>query len=319
MPDLPPECFRCPECRSDGSLNRSTARAGGSLSCVTCGNSYPLRDGVPILISRSNALFDLKKYEVGSLGGIYRKTRVRFPSASVNLSRGRILREMGAALRLAGATRVLLVGSGRQREGIRRQLLGADPADMQIVCCDVDISADVDLFCDAQSLPFIPGYFDALITTAVLEHVLYPEKAAAEFARVVKLGGLLYSELPFLQCVHEGAYDFTRYTMSGHKRLFHEFGALNSGMVAGPGTALVWALEHFAASVCGTGMMSRVGRGVTRLAFFWLKYADILLSKRPAALDACSCTFLYGRRREGIVSDQEIVEGYAGAGVISHV
>ena len=69
--------------------------------------------------------------------------------------------------------------------------------------------------------------------------------------------------------------DFTRYTISGHKRLFHECEVIDSGMVAGPGTALVWTLDHFAVGVCGTGLMFKVGRGLTQLAFFWLKYADI--------------------------------------------
>jgi len=60
-----------------------------------------------------------------------------------------------------------------------------------------------------------------VVTTAMIEHVLYPEEVGAEICRILKVGGLLYSELPFIQPVHEGAYDFTKYTLFGHRHLFN--------------------------------------------------------------------------------------------------
>ena len=35
--------------------------------------------------------------------------------------------------------------------------------------------------------------------------------------------GIVYAETPFMQQVHEGAYDFTRYTVLGHRYLFKKF------------------------------------------------------------------------------------------------
>jgi len=57
--------------------------------------------------------------------------------------------------------------------------------------------------------------FDAVWIQAVLEHVLDPVRVVAEIHRVLRPGGLVYSEIPFMQEVHEGAYDFTRFRLSG--------------------------------------------------------------------------------------------------------
>ena len=115
--------------------------------------------------------------------------------------------------------------------------------------CDIDKQADVDIFCDAHELSFKDEVFDGVISTAVLEHVLYPDKVIHEIHRVLKKDGFIYSEIPFLQSVHEGAYDFMRYTLSGHRRLLEYFKEIEVGMVAGPGTALVWSLVDFSKSI----------------------------------------------------------------------
>jgi SAM-dependent methyltransferase len=52
----------------------------------------------------------------------------------------------------------------------------------------------------ATDLPFHDGYFDALWSIYVLEHVPTPEQALTEMRRVVKDGGLLYLK-PALNCV----------------------------------------------------------------------------------------------------------------------
>ena len=56
-----------------------------------------------------------------------------------------------------------------------------------------------------------------------------PEKVVAEIYRVLKENGIVYAETPFMQQVHEGAYDFTRYTVLGHRYLFRQFHALSIG------------------------------------------------------------------------------------------
>ncbi len=53
--------------------------------------------------------------------------------------------------------------------------------------------------------------------------MLEPERVVSEIARVLKPAGMVYSEIPFMQQVHEGAYDFTRFTDSGQRWLFRQF------------------------------------------------------------------------------------------------
>lgn len=157
------------------------------------------------------------------------------------------------------------------------------------------------------------------MTTAVLEHVLYPEQVGAEIARVLKAGGLLYSELPFMQQVHEGAYDFTRFTLSGHRRLFNQFSEIDVGMVAGPATALVWALENLALALVSRAPLRKLTKVGVRFALGWIKYLDHFLAKRPEAMDGASCTYFLGAKAQERVPDSEIIARYVGAKALRHV
>lgn len=239
------------------------------------------------------------------------------PGPSVNLSSARVLGQLGSRLHeTKGAAKVLVVGGGRQRRWLDERLKAG--GSVLVIYTDIDTGADVDIFCDGHDLPFWDGCFDAVVTTAVLEHVLYPERVASEIMRVMKPGGLLYSELPFMQQVHEGAYDFTRYTLSGHRRLFNRISELDSGMVAGPGTALVWAVENFFLAFFSRPFARKLGKSAVRLLFSWLKYFDYVLEKRPEAMDGASCTYLYGAKVDRCVSDADIVSSYVGAKHLRH-
>jgi hypothetical protein len=138
--------------------------------------------------------------------------------------------------------------------------------------------------------------------------------------RVLVEGGAVCSTIPFMQQVHEGRYDFTRFTLSGHRHLFHDFRELASGMVAGPGTALAWSIEHLALSLAGRGALRLPVKAVARLLFFWVKYLDYIVRDRPEAMDAASCTYFIGRLdAAGGMSDREILDRYRGGGDTEHV
>jgi SAM-dependent methyltransferase len=212
---------------------------------------------------------------------------------------------------------VLVVGAGRQLQEVLDMRGSRD--EITVTCVDIDVRADVDYFCDAHNLAFQDGVFSAVITTAVLEHVLDPQQVADEIHRVLAADGLVYSELPFMQQVHEGAYDFSRFTLGGHRWLLRNFVEIESGAVAGPGTALVWAIEHFAMSAFRSATGQKMARGVARCLFFWLKYFDFVLANRPAALDSASCTYYYGRKAARPLTQTELVSRYTGAKVTEHV
>jgi SAM-dependent methyltransferase len=210
---------------------------------------------------------------------------------------------------------ILVVGCGNQTQQLERHFAKSNATFM---FCDIDKKADVDVFCDAHQLPLKNESFDGLITTAVLEHVLYPEKVVSEMVRVLKLGGFIYSEIPFLQSVHEGAYDFTRYTMSGHRRLLEHFDEVDAGMVAGPATALLWALCDLPRGLFTSPRISQLATIVIRCLFFWIKYLDVLMKHNQKALDFSCATYYWGNKAEHPVSAESIVKKY-GASSFSHV
>jgi SAM-dependent methyltransferase len=306
----------CPCChRSELSCKADASQ----LKCGSCKSEYPITHGRPVMLRPDNEVFCLDDYRQAVLP--IPKSDKGFqhfiPTPSVNMASERLLVKMEELLSGLPSAKVLVVGGGGQRQ-LLDKLLGALSDALQVVYSDVDVGADVDLFCDGHDLPFRDGSFDAVITTAVLEHVLYPERVAAEIHRILKVDGLLYSELPFMQQVHEGAYDFTRYTLSGHRRLLNGFSEIDSGMVAGPSTALVWAVENFVLAFISRPVFRNVAKVMVRIFFSWLKYLDYVLVNRPEAMDGVSCTYYFGKKTECRISDTEIIARYLGVQEVRH-
>lgn len=288
------------------------------MHCKNCMATYPILLGRPVLLRHDNSLFNISEY-LNEYPSITRNNfLLRFiPSISANLSVRRKMKHLRSLLDERGASVVLIVGAGKQRSWLTPLL--CERVSHKIIYTDIDKGADVDIFCDGHDLPFIDNAVDAVITTAVLEHVLYPEKVASEISRVVKVGGYLYSEIPFMQQVHEGAYDFTRYTLSGHRRIFNRFMEIDVGMVAGPGTALAWAIENFILSFFDNIIISRIVKICSRLGLFWIKYFDYILVHRPGAMDGASCTYLFGKKIEGKIEDSKIINDYVGLKYTNHL
>lgn len=285
--------------------------------------AYPVIDGVPILIDEHRSTFRIADYvsqpgftpTVSGVGRLAQRLDRWLPSLTANVGSWENFQRL-AALVCASAgpgrqPRVLTVGAGDGGAG--SQALVADPR-IESVSSDVALGPRIDVVCDAHALPFAAGSFDAVVCQAVLEHVLDPGRVVAELHRVLVPGGLVYSEVPFMQQVHGGAYDLTRFSLVGHRRLYRCFDEVASGVQGGPGMALGWSLWYFMRA----WTRSRAGRAmaflVARLMFWWLKGFDRWLAGRPAGVDAASGTYFLGRRRERAVSDRTILSAYRGAG-----
>jgi SAM-dependent methyltransferase len=306
--------LRCPDCSASGLGFERDA-----VVCPGCGRRHPVVRGRPVLFRHDHPLFPPSAY-VDTNGRAPGRSWIRrlIPAASLDLAPEMGGAVLGPELERFSPARVLVIGSGAQRAQLRRAL--ARWPRIEIVCCDVDVTADVDFFCDAHELPLVDRSVHGVVVTAVLEHVLDPQRVVAEIRRVLVDGGLVCSSIPFMQQVHEGRYDFTRFSLSGHRRLFRDFREVASGMVAGPGTALAWSLEHFAVSLLGRGPLRMPVKALARWLFFWIKYFDHLVRDRPEAMDAASSTYFVGRLDPaGGTSDREIIAAYRGAGTTEHV
>lgn len=76
-----------------------------------------------------------------------------------------------------------------------------------------------DLFGDGQCLPFRAGSFDVVMALDVLEHLPSPEKCIQEATRVLRSGGQLILQTPFLYPLHDRPHDFQRWTLAGLEAL----------------------------------------------------------------------------------------------------
>jgi SAM-dependent methyltransferase len=205
---------------------------------------------------------------------------------------------------------VLVVGGGIMGKGM--QTLASLPG-IRLVNVDPSPTSAAVVFCDAHDVPFRDGSVDAVVTQAVLEHVADPVRCADEIHRVLKPDGIVYSEIPFMQQVHQYGYDFTRFSHLGHRRLFRRFVELESGAVAGPGTALAWAWRYFLASFAQSRGLAKVLFWIGHVTGMLIEQFDYLFGQRPGALDAASCIYFFGTKTDRVLSDKELVAAYRGA------
>ena len=200
--------------------------------------------------------------------------------------------------------RILVIGGGTVGDGLED--LYDDPT-VDLISFDVYASPATQFVGDGHSIPLADGSVDGVIVQAVLEHVLEPTIVANEIHRVLRTGGIVYADTPFLQQVHEGAYDFTRFTDSGHRFLFRRFERIDSGTVAGAGTALRWSVDYFVRALTRSVSLGRIAS----LCFFWLSYLDRFLDPKHS-VDGASSVFFLGRKTAAPITGADIIDYYQG-------
>jgi SAM-dependent methyltransferase len=298
--------LQCPACKADLAATGTT-----SLRC-RCGKSYPLVEGKPVLIDEAKSIFAHAEYR--HLTAAPPPTRIakmlrKLPALSVNLAAVKSFATMRDLLAAKPDAVVLVVGGGVIGKGIR---MISDVPGLRLLNVDPAPSSSAEIFCDGHDLPFRDGTFDAVIVQAVLEHVCDAERCVAEIHRVLKHDALVYSETPFMQQVHMKGVDFVRYTHVGHRRLFRNFAELESGVVAGPGTALAWSWRYFLASLSTRPWLANALYQAGRVTGTGFELMDHLIRQRPGALDAASCTYFLGRRSTDTLSDRDTLATYRG-------
>ena len=74
---------------------------------------------------------------------------------------------------------------------------------------------------------------------------------------------------------------------------------------------MVWAIEHLLLSLTN-GRAVKPTKAFARVCFGWLSLLDLALAKRPAGLDAASCTYFLGERSETQRPVEEIDRAFPG-------
>ena len=293
------------------------ASTGQGLHCPQCGVVYPLVRSIPVLVDDMESVFSRADYtgRDSYAGASYGEVSDRATGlrrfyrhwATKILSTGYIPRDLRAenfAAKFRAAHpkgRFLVVGAGE-----------VDFGPENFIYTDVAFGSHITCICDAHALPYPDAHFDGVMAISVLEHVADPWRCAEELRRVLRPGGLVFAATPFLQPVHMGAHDFTRFTYLGHRRLFRWFDDIQSGPVLGPSTAASFVMQHVLLSLFDAPKIRRVMRLMGRVLALPVKQLDRLTGHGPGAYDAAAAFYFYGSKRDAPLSDKEIIGLYRG-------
>lgn len=101
-----------------------------------------------------------------------------------------------------------------------------------------DILADLN-----EPLPINSEVADTIISLSVIEHLQKPEQFLNEAYRILKPGGNIILQVPFMWWVHEAPYDFFRYTRYGLQYLFEKSGFQSIQVFPQTGFWVMWTLK----------------------------------------------------------------------------
>jgi len=304
----------CPACRSDLTPSRERIHCNNA-ACARSDSGFPWIEQVPGLIDfdrsivAEDALIANRGGSAIARGG---HTWRRLSHTMHNLSGVQPAIDRRAAAFLDCVRRkterdatVLIIGGANMSP--RSPFRAA--TDMRLVASDIYYSPSTDVLADGHFLPFRDSAFDGVAAQAVLEHVLDPALVVAEMYRVLKPGGIVYAETSFMEQVHEAAFDFTRFTHSGHRWLFRNFDEIKSGASNGPGLVFLWSIRYLVRGLVRTklaGIMAEIGA-------LWVRLFDKLIPE-AFAIDSTSGVFFIGRKADTSLKPKDMITYYRGAG-----
>lgn len=273
--------------------------------------TFPVAGDQPVLVDFRNSLLSRESFEQTESASSPVPRRKPWARAlkgallgTANLS-ARNIRRFRSLLPAEPAPLVLMVGAATP--GIGTESLYEDPTIRQIAF-DIYPSGLTQFVADGHDIPLADQCVDAVCVQAVLEHVVDPARVVAEIERVLKPGGVVYAETPFMQQVHEGAYDFTRFTELGHRWLWRRFTAVDRGPLGGPGLSLYWSIRYFLRGL----LRNRRIADVASIPFGLFALADHVMPTAYLVDGACGAYFL-GRKRDDAITLDTLVSEYLGA------
>ncbi|MGQ9617986.1 MAG: methyltransferase domain-containing protein [Candidatus Aminicenantia bacterium] len=162
------------------------------------------------------------------------------PSPTLNIFAKRNMKKIMDLLREKENIKILNIGCGER-------FISGKVLTNKYKKINVDIFPfhGVDTLADAHFLPFKEETFDLVICQALLEHTKAPWKVSEEILRVLKKGGIVYAEVPFLQGFHPSPDDFYSFTIHGIEEIFSKFKKIEANVCVGPSSTLSWILREY--------------------------------------------------------------------------
>ena len=276
----------CPSCKvSEINLNNK------KYYCEHCKLFYKIKDGFPVSIHFGLESVLIKKNEIRikkkTLNNKFKNKILNYIYGNSEVTENNVRKFLDF---ISGTNKkVLVIGGATKGSGINdlweNELIN-------ITSIDLVGTENVDYIIDAHYLPFKAKAFDAVWIQAVLEHVVSPESVVKEIFRVIKNDGIVYSEISFMQQIHMGKNDFTRYTGFGHRFLFKEFKTIDISINGGPGVSLAWYIKYFIWSLTN----EKIANYLSIFPFFILRLIDKLLSKRKSWDSSSGFLFSWGEK-----------------------
>lgn len=101
-----------------------------------------------------------------------------------------------------------------------------------------DIVADLN-----EPLPIESEVADTVISLSVMEHLREPQVFLNEAHRILKGGGGMVLQVPFMWWVHEAPHDYYRYTQYGLRYMFEKAGFTDIAVYPQTGFWTMWVLK----------------------------------------------------------------------------
>lgn len=103
---------------------------------------------------------------------------------------------------------------------------------------------NADIVCDLNKpLPIQENSADVVFTLSTMEHLYDPKQFLTECRRILREGGTLILQVPFMWWVHEAPHDYYRYTNYGLSFLLEQAGFKNIIVKPQSGFWVMWTLK----------------------------------------------------------------------------
>lgn len=211
--------LQCPECGSDDISSPSSSN--NDAHCKKCHRQYS---------SSKKNTFNFLSDEIMTIGGVFETENVSFHTY------GKVCMDLVNSLKGKGL--VLDAGAGFNGQ-YHNDVVNLEIADY----------ATTDVLGICERLPFKDNSFGGIISVAVLEHLKDPFKAAEELLRVLKPGGFLFVDVPFLQPFHGYPSHYYNMTSEGVKNLFGDRIEIENMSFHNPFDLFPWFFKELLAGI----------------------------------------------------------------------
>lgn len=196
-----------------------------------------------------------------------------------------------------GNLKVLDIGSGLSKGP--GNWLWKDISTINTTRVDIVDGPNIDLVADATDLPIDDGLYDSVVIQSVAEHVEDTDSLMSECVRILKPGGCIYLEMPFLQGVHGDPDDYWRMTLNGleskMKKLNME--SVSLGVSGGPIGTMIWICCDFFSNIINNNIFNIIIRFILRWLFSPFRFLDFLLISSNASKRLSCEHYFLGKKK----------------------